>query len=78
MNNKLIVNNPDGHPIYPIFLEESFAGVPAVLHSIQADGRKICIVTDSNVAPLYAGEVKGLLKGRLFLRIIFISGRRGF
>lgn len=71
MNNKLIVNNPDGHPIYPIFLEESFAGVPAVLHSIQADGRKICIVTDSNVAPLYAGEVKGLLEKEGFFCVSF-------
>lgn len=71
MNNKLIVNNPDGHPIYPIFLEESFAGVPAVLHSIQADRRKICIVTDSNVAPLYAGEVKGLLEKEGFFCVSF-------
>lgn len=71
MNNKLIVNNPDGQPIYPIFLEESFAGLPAVLHSIQALGRKICLVTDSNVAPLYAGEVKGLLEKEGFFCVSF-------
>ena len=71
MNNKLIVNNVDGQPLYPICLEDSFEGLPSLLYSIQAKGRKLCLVTDSNVAPLYAGEVKGLLEREGFFCVSF-------
>ncbi len=71
MNDELIVNNMDGNPLYTIYLEESFNGLPALLHSIQASTRKICLVTDSNVAPLYAGEVKGLLEREGFFCVSF-------
>lgn len=71
MNNKLIVNNAEGNPLYPICLENSFEGLPLLLHSIQAKGRKLCLVTDSNVAPLYAGEVKGLLEKEGFFCVSF-------
>lgn len=71
INNKLIVNNEEGHPSYTIYLEKSFEGLPLVLHSIQAEGRKICLVADSNVSALYAGEVKGLLEREGFFCVSF-------
>lgn len=71
MIDKLIVNQADGRPLYPIYLEDSFEGLPALLHSIQATNRKICLVTEANVEPLYAGEVKGLLEREGFFCVSF-------
>ena len=49
--------------IYHIELVHDFSMLPTFLQQL-AYGRtqKICIVTDANVAPLYADEVQNLLK----------------
>ncbi len=46
---------------YNIYLEESFQKLPVRLKELNLQNRKVCIVTDSNVEPLYAKEVQGLL-----------------
>ena len=43
----------DGLRIYDIVLEHSFRGLKAELKKLAIEDRKICIVTDSNVAGLY-------------------------
>lgn len=49
--------------IYHIELNDSFAKLSEELKKLgYSPERKICIVTDSNVAPLYAEEVSGILK----------------
>ncbi len=53
----------EGNEPYDIVLKESFADLPACLREIGCEGRRACIVTDSNVAPLYLDEVEGLAKG---------------
>jgi len=47
-------------PIYPIVLSDSFDMIPQLTRRIGAEGRKVCIVSDSNVAPLYLDEVSRL------------------
>ena len=51
----------DGLRIYDIVLEHSFRGLKAELKKLAIEDRKICIVTDSNVAGLYLDEVKEIL-----------------
>lgn len=51
----------DGNPIYDICMETSFCGLEKEMKAFHLENRKICIVTDSNVAPLYLEEVKEIL-----------------
>ena len=61
MANRMTVHM-DEKPVYDILLEQDFSALPKELESFHLEHRKICIVTDSNVAPLYLEEVKELLK----------------
>ena len=53
----------DGKPIYDIVMDTSFSGLKEEADRLSLEGHKICIVTDSNVAPLYLEEVKTILSG---------------
>ena len=58
----------DGKAIYDIVLTQSFDGLKEAVSCLPVKEHKICIVTDSNVAPLYLEEVRAALSGsaRLF------------
>lgn len=47
---------------YPIYIDHSFDALASAFEKAGISDRKICIVTDTNVAPLYADKVKELLK----------------
>lgn len=51
----------DGAFAYNIYLAESFAQLPERIRELDIANRKLCIVTDSNVAGLYGKEVELLL-----------------
>lgn len=53
----------DDIPIYDIILTNSFQGLPAELMKLNTASKKLCIVTDTNVAKLYLDEIKELVKG---------------
>ena len=72
MKDELSVRGADNAPLYSIILEDSFNGIGGVLHSLKMDGRKVCIVSDSNVAPLYAKEVIGLLEKEGFFCVSYV------
>ncbi|MBP3618201.1 MAG: 3-dehydroquinate synthase [Lachnospiraceae bacterium] len=71
MMDELIVRGADHAPLYPILLEDSFDGLRSLVHSLHIDGRKICLVSDSNVAPIYADEVCSLLEKEGFFCVSF-------
>ena len=48
----------DGNWIYDIVVESSYERLGEEIPALDTGKRKICIVTDSNVAPLYLEEVK--------------------
>ncbi len=52
----------DGSPIYDIVLETSFAHLGDEVRKLGLESRKICIVTDSHVAPLYLAGVREILE----------------
>ena len=51
----------DEKPAYEIVLTENFSALPREVEALQVAGRRLCIVTDSTVEPLYAEEVRRLL-----------------
>lgn len=61
----------DNKPCYNIILENSWNGLTNALESLNIKNRKICIVTESNVGPLYAKEVRGILEKSARKVIIF-------
>ncbi len=48
-------------PIYDIVLTESFGGLQKELITLGCANKKLCIVTDSNVAPIYLDEIVSLI-----------------
>ena len=52
----------EGKPAYDIVIESGFRGLSEAFNKLEITGRKLCIVTDSNVGPLYAEQVKNELE----------------
>ena len=46
---------------YPIYFEEGFGSLADAIRTEGLDSRKMCIVSDTNVAPLYANSLKSAL-----------------
>lgn len=56
MANRMTVHR-DGEAIYDIVIENSYDNLGSELSTLGVTGRKLCIVTDSNVAPLYLNQI---------------------
>lgn len=57
-NDRILPVHKDGTWIYDIQITDRFEGFAEALKNADIDGCRLCIVTDSHVAPLYAEEVK--------------------
>lgn len=55
--SRLITVHDKGNPLYDITIEQDYTGLANVLEKLDIKNHKICIVTDSHVAPHYAQEV---------------------
>ncbi len=51
----------EGKPCYHIELQEGFSKLPKFLQELGYGANRACIITESNVAPLYLGEIEKLL-----------------
>ena len=60
--SEIITVHLDQKPIYDIVIEKDFSHLGTAFSSLNVTGRKICIVTDSNVGPLYAKAVQEVLE----------------
>ena len=63
-------------PCYDIYIEDSFGALADALEPFALTDRKVCIVTDSNVDPLYGAEVEdmiGAISGEC-VRYVFPAG----
>lgn len=58
---KLLVKR-EGAFYYPIYFEKDFSNLAAAMREAKLDRKKICIVSDSNVAPLYEEELRSSLQ----------------
>ena len=52
----------NGNAAYPVYFSESFAFLPEAVQKQRPDGKKILVVTDEHVGPLYLQQVVELLK----------------
>ncbi|MEY8390638.1 3-dehydroquinate synthase [Lachnospiraceae bacterium 45-W7] len=58
---KTITVSYQGSPHYQIEIQEDFSLLHDKLKCLGYGGKKVCIVSDSNVAPLYMEEIKSIL-----------------
>ena len=67
----------EGKPLYNIVIEQSFDKLAEEFDKLGVTGRKLCIVSDSNVAPLYAKHIEEqLLKtGNKVFTFVFEAAR---
>ena len=61
--DKILDVKKDGNYSYPIWLEPDFQKLPEALEQLHVSGRKLCIVSDSNVDTLYGTQLKEVLSG---------------
>ncbi len=75
MNRRMAVRR-DGQVIYDIVMSKSFDSLAEEVRQLGVAERRICIVTDSNVARLYLAQVEAVLKDccRQVLSFVFPAG----
>ncbi len=75
MNNNLTVHQ-NGESIYDIFFANDFNSLPGLLAGQGIADKRVCIVTESNVAPLYLETIENQLKGKCkeIISVVFDAG----
>ena len=61
---KPITVNYENKPCYDIIISDSFEGFGLQLETLNISERKLCIVSDSNVSPLYLDEILSITKSK--------------
>ncbi len=56
--SKLITVHYNEEPIYDIVIEKDFSKLADSFNKLDVTGRKLAVITDSNVGPIYADKVK--------------------
>ena len=74
--SEIITVHLDQKPIYDIVIEKDFSQLGTAFSRLNVTGRKICIVTDSNVGPLYAKAVQEVLETIRFLSIHLLPEKK--
>ena len=62
MSKSLMINNQAHEPIYEIVFETAFEKLAEKVKQIGLEGRKVCIVMDSNTSHLYGEMVRKVLE----------------
>lgn len=62
MKEKILTVNRDGRPCYDIVYASDWQALEPFLHRLGYEKRKVCLVTDTHVAPMYAQEILRLLQ----------------
>lgn len=73
--NRLEVNF-ENKPCYDIVISDDFSDLKNELSKLDIDNRKICIVTDTNVAEIYLDIVKEELSGLNVFTHVFVAGEQ--
>lgn len=70
MNNKIEIRT-DGKKAYDIILRDSFDDFLHYMDFLEIEHKKVCIVTESNVAPFYLKEMYALISSKAAKTITF-------
>lgn len=77
MTEQRLLVKREGDFTYPITFYSDFSGLSREVESLENRGKRLCIVTDSHVAPLYLETVKKELeKNRERDLLLYPSCRR--
>ena len=76
--NKYITVHQNGEPIYDIFFANDFNSLPELLAGQGIADKRVCIVTESNVAPLYLEAIENQLRGKCkeIISVVFEADRK--
>lgn len=67
----VITVKTEGNEPYDILLRESFGALEESMKNLGCEGHRLCIVTDSNVAPLFLEEVKAIAEAVCTQCVVF-------
>lgn len=72
----MTVHNSKHKPIYDIIFSRDYSDLSEALKTLNLTKRKVCIVTETNVAPHYLDEVKGIFEStaRTVTTFVFKAG----
>ena len=68
----------EGSPCYEILLEQDYGKLKEAAAKLELGNRRLCIVTDSNVGPLYARKVIDAIQGSVakIVTFTFLAGEK--
>lgn len=52
-----------GRTVYPIYIDNNYDGLINAFEKAGLTNRSVCIITDTNVAPLYIGKITSIMEG---------------
>lgn len=70
LNHKIEIKN-EGKKAYDIYLKDSFGDLLETMDFMELENRKVCIVTESNVAPIYLKEMYQRISSKAAKTITF-------
>lgn len=71
-----ILNVDTGAKKYPIYIDNNYDGLTEAFKSAGLTGRKVCIITDTNVAPVYVDKIINIM-GDNFSEISYYAFEAG-
>ncbi|MDO5389144.1 MAG: 3-dehydroquinate synthase [Clostridia bacterium] len=71
-----ILNVDTGKDTYPIYIDNNYDSLAEAFENAGLTGRSACIITDTNVSPLYGEKVKSMLEG-CFTRVCLYAFEAG-
>lgn len=78
MTEQTLLVRREGDFYYPIYFEKDFSNLATAMRESKLDRKKICIVSDTNVAPLYEEELRLSLQslGAEICSFVFEAGEK--
>lgn len=71
-----ILSVDTGKTVYPIYIDNNYDSLIEAFEKAGLTGRRICIITDSNVEPLYINKVTSIMEGH-FDKICYYAFKAG-
>lgn len=68
---QFIVHDEESKPLYEIHIKESYKDLVTVVRDLGITDQKLCVVSDSNVMPLYGESIASLLQKEGFQCVTF-------
>lgn len=71
-----ILSVDTGKTVYPIYIDKNYDSLIDSFEKAGLTGRRVCIITDTNVAPLYIEKITSIMEGH-FNKVCYYSFKAG-